>query len=156
MATEHRLFSVEYGEAFHNVDEWVAKWTTHFGQEAVEEMTPLLESTKKQLLEYFEHKRKIFQLPIDLSVGTEFQQLVWMGLLAIPYGSTMSYKQLAKGIGCPRAIRAAANANGRNPLAIIVPCHRVIYANGQLGGYSSGIEKKQFLLQLEQNKNQND
>ena len=81
--------------------------------------------------------------------GTEFQKRVWKALCDIPYGETRSYKQIAQAIGNPKAVRAVGMANNKNPLLVIVPCHRVIGANGQLVGYASGLEKKRFLLQLE-------
>lgn len=106
--------------------------------------------TKAQLDDYFQGKRQHFEIPLDLSSGTPFQQKVWQELLKIPYGQTISYAQLAKNIGQPTAYRAVANANGRNPISLIVPCHRVIASNGGLGGYTGGLEIKQQLLDLEQ------
>ncbi|MBQ6648147.1 MAG: methylated-DNA--[Muribaculaceae bacterium] len=110
--------------------------------------TPLLENCVKQLEEYFAGKRRSFSLPMHL-VGTEFQQKVWHALMSIPYGETISYKEESQRVGHEKAIRAVAQANGANPLPIVIPCHRVINANGNLGGYSSGVDKKQFLLNLE-------
>ena len=110
--------------------------------------TPLLENCAKQLEEYFAGKRRCFSLPMNL-VGTEFQQKVWHALMSIPYGETISYKEESQRVGNEKAIRAVAQANGANPLSIVIPCHRVINANGNLGGYSSGVDKKQFLLNLE-------
>ena len=110
--------------------------------------TPLLENCVKQLEEYFTGKRRSFSLPMHL-VGTEFQQKVWHALMSIPYGETISYKEESQRVGNEKAIRAVAQANGANPLPIVIPCHRVINANGNLGGYSSGVDKKQFLLNLE-------
>ena len=110
--------------------------------------TPLLENCVKQLEEYFAGKRRSFSLPMHL-VGTEFQQKVWHALMSIPYGETISYKEESQRVGNEKAIRAVAQANGANPLPIVIPCHRVINANGNLGGYSSGVDKKQFLLNLE-------
>ena len=110
--------------------------------------TPLLENCAKQLEEYFAGKRRCFSRPMNL-VGTEFQQKVWHALMSIPYGETISYKEESQRVGNEKAIRAVAQANGANPLPIVIPCHRVINANGNLGGYSSGVDKKQFLLNLE-------
>ena len=110
--------------------------------------TPLLENCAKQLEEYFAGKRRCFSLPMNL-VGTEFQQKVWHALMSIPYGETISYKEESQRVGNEKAIRAVAQANGANPLPIVIPCHRVINANVNLGGYSSGVDKKQFLLNLE-------
>ncbi|MGB8166504.1 MAG: methylated-DNA--[protein]-cysteine S-methyltransferase [Chthoniobacteraceae bacterium] len=101
-----------------------------------------------QLEEYFAGERREFSLPLAAE-GTDFQRGVWSGLAAIPYGVTLSYGQLAQAIGRPRAIRAVGLANGRNPISIIVPCHRVIGANGTLTGYGGGMERKRFLLDLE-------
>ncbi|HYH03913.1 MAG TPA: methylated-DNA--[protein]-cysteine S-methyltransferase [Bacillota bacterium] len=101
-----------------------------------------------QLRYYFEKKLHTFKLPLDCQ-GTVFQQAVWQGLQQIPYGATWSYRQLAEAIGNPGAVRAVGNANGANPVPLIIPCHRVIRSNGTLGGYSQGIAIKQALLKLE-------
>jgi methylated-DNA-[protein]-cysteine S-methyltransferase len=101
-----------------------------------------------QLDEYFAGQRKKFELNLR-PVGTEFQRSVWQELQAIPYGQTASYKEVASRLGQPRAMRAVGNANGRNPIAIIVPCHRVLAHDGSLGGYSSGLDIKRWLLQHE-------
>lgn len=106
--------------------------------------TPVL----TQLKEYFDQKRKDFDLPIDLT-GTPFQQLVYRQLCQIPYGTVASYKQIAEAIGAPKAVRAVGGANNKNPIPIIVPCHRVIGANGSLVGYGGGLEIKKILLKLE-------
>lgn len=110
--------------------------------------TTLLNLAEVQLLEYFNGKRKEFSLPLHLE-GTEFQKKVWEALQMIPYGRTKTYGQIAKEIGSDRAVRAVGNANHNNPVAIVVPCHRVIGANGKLTGYASGLDKKEFLLKLE-------
>lgn len=101
-----------------------------------------------QLEEYFAAKRRDFDLPLAPS-GTEFQRSVWQGLLDIPYGETFGYAQLAAAVGRPRASRAVGAANGKNPISIIIPCHRVIGADGSLTGYAWGEEKKRILLDLE-------
>jgi methylated-DNA-[protein]-cysteine S-methyltransferase len=103
---------------------------------------------RTQLAEYFEGDRATFDLPIELE-GTPFQRLVWRALLEIPYGETVTYGQLARRIGRPTASRAVGAANGRNPISVIVPCHRVVGADGALTGYGGGIERKRFLLELE-------
>lgn len=103
---------------------------------------------KQQLSEYFNSQRQTFDLPLD-SHGTKFQRQVWQGLLTIPYGQVASYSDLAKHISNPKAVRAVGAANGKNPISIIVPCHRVIGANGTLTGYAGGLERKQWLLQHE-------
>ncbi len=110
--------------------------------------TPLLERVCAQLGEYFAGTRNAFDLPLAMS-GTPFQQTVWRALLTIPYGQTWSYKQLAEAIGQPSAVRAVALANGANRIAILIPCHRVIGADGSLTGYGGGLWRKQRLLDLE-------
>jgi len=110
--------------------------------------TPLIKKTAAQLEEYFDGKRKVFDIPLFLK-GTAFQQAVWKALLRIPYGETKSYKEVATMAGNAAACRAAGMANNRNPVAIIVPCHRVIGADGSLTGYGGGLDKKQYLLDLE-------
>jgi methylated-DNA-[protein]-cysteine S-methyltransferase len=102
----------------------------------------------EQLDEYFAGSRTQFDLPLG-PVGTEFQQRVWRALLAIPYGQTVAYGQIASQIGSPAASRAVGLANGRNPIGIIVPCHRVVGSTGHLTGYGGGLERKQFLLDFE-------
>lgn len=109
----------------------------------------LLLSTIQQLDEYFARQRKTFDIALDLSLGTPFQQKVWQALLKIPYGETISYAQLASSIGQPTAYRAVANANGKNPISLIVPCHRVIASDGGLGGYTGGLDIKKQLLAIE-------
>ena len=99
---------------------------------------------------YFDGKLKYFDYPLDLQLGTQFQQKVWKKLITIPYGETRSYKWLATSIKNPHATRAVGNANGKNPLSIIIPCHRVVRENGELGGYTGGTNIKNFLLKLEQ------
>ncbi|UXR66064.1 methylated-DNA--[protein]-cysteine S-methyltransferase [Bdellovibrio bacteriovorus] len=109
----------------------------------------ILRQTESQLQEYLQGQRRKFDLPLDLK-GTEFQKKVWKELLKIPYGKTTSYKQLATVLGSPQASRAVGTANGKNPVCIVVPCHRVINTDGGLGGYSGGLKIKSQLLQLEQ------
>ena len=103
----------------------------------------------KQFEDYFKGQLKSFKFPLDLRLGTLFQQKVWKALLTIPYGTTRSYKWLAQSIKNPNSARAVGNANGQNPLSIIIPCHRVIRENGELGGYTGGIQVKRNLLELE-------
>jgi methylated-DNA-[protein]-cysteine S-methyltransferase len=109
---------------------------------------PVLLETERQLGEYFSGKRKSFSIALDMR-GTPFQKDVWEALLAIPFGETRSYGQLAKQLGNPRATRAVGAANGRNPVSIIVPCHRVIGSSGKLTGLAGGLEVKARLLSLE-------
>ncbi|MGJ8548513.1 methylated-DNA--[protein]-cysteine S-methyltransferase [Winogradskyella wichelsiae] len=113
-----------------------------------------LENCVNQLQDYFEGHRKTFNLNLHLE-GTEFQKKVWKLLQNIPPGKTISYLQLSKQLGDPKAIRAVANANGKNPLWIIIPCHRVIGSDGSLTGYAGGLHRKQWLLNHEsENKQQ--
>lgn len=111
---------------------------------------PVLLETEKQLNEYFNGKRKKFTLPIKFSIGTNFQKNVWKALIAIPYGQTISYSEMAKKIGSPKACRAVGAASSKNPISIIAPCHRVIGKNGSLTGFAGGLKCKDFLLRLEQ------
>jgi methylated-DNA-[protein]-cysteine S-methyltransferase len=110
---------------------------------------PVLVETERQLREYFAGKRKTFSVALDMR-GTRFQKDVWEALLAIPFGETRSYGQLAIQLGNPRATRAVGAANGRNPISIIVPCHRVIGSSGKLTGFAGGLHTKAHLLNLEQ------
>ena len=110
----------------------------------------ILQMACKQLDEYFQGKRQVFDLPLSTQ-GTAFQQKVWEELQRIPYGKTISYAQLAQSVNHPKACRAAGSANGKNPIAIIIPCHRVINAGGGLGGYAYGLKVKKQLLELEGN-----
>jgi methylated-DNA-[protein]-cysteine S-methyltransferase len=105
-------------------------------------------AVRRQLAEYFAGTRQHFDVPLKLG-GTPFQKRVWQELQRIPFGETISYAQLAARVGKPAAARAVGHANGRNPVAIIVPCHRVIGANGKLTGYASGTDKKEWLLSWE-------
>lgn len=110
--------------------------------------TPLLKKTALQIKEYFGGKRKKFTIPLAMH-GTEFQMAVWQALQNIPYGETCSYKDIAVQTGRPKAVRAVGMANHRNPVSIIVPCHRVIGSNGKLVGYGGGLPLKKYLLDLE-------
>jgi methylated-DNA-[protein]-cysteine S-methyltransferase len=110
----------------------------------------VLLETERQLGEYFEGKRKTFSIALDMR-GTPFQRSVWEALLAIPFGETRSYGQLAKQLGNPQAVRAVGAANGRNPVSIIVPCHRVIGSTGKLTGFAGGLNTKAHLIGLEEN-----
>ena len=114
----------------------------------IEQETPLIKDALLQLSEYLRGERKKFDIPFRMR-GTEFQIQVWKVLQNIPYGETRSYKQIAEAIGNPKAVRAIGMANNRNPLLIVIPCHRVIGKDGSLVGYGEGIEMKEFLLRLE-------
>lgn len=115
---------------------------------AVRGTNQVIERTRKQLDAYFAGKRTDFDLPLGAE-GTAFQKKVWRALTRIPYGATRSYGEIAQAIGAPSASRAVGAANGRNPIPVIVPCHRVIGASGALTGFGGGMERKRFLLALE-------
>jgi methylated-DNA-[protein]-cysteine S-methyltransferase len=110
---------------------------------------PVLQKTARALQAYFAGQPLVLDVPLDLQTGTPFQQAVWQALLRIPQGSTTSYGALSASIGKPSAVRAVGSAVGRNPVSILVPCHRVVGANGSLTGYAGGLERKTALLQLE-------
>ena len=116
--------------------------------EAEENGHPVLVETERQLEEYFAGRRKQFALKMDVS-GTAFQRKVWNALLTIPFGETRSYRQIAEQIGNPRAVRAVGAANGRNPLSIVAPCHRVVGSTGALTGFAGGLDVKARLLAFE-------
>ena len=118
------------------------------GLRIVEQETEVLAEAQRQLEEYFDGKRFEFDLPLAFE-GTTFQQQAWQALREIPYGETHSYQQQAERLGDARFARAVGHANGRNPISIIVPCHRVLGKNGKLTGFASGVDKKAKLLELE-------
>ncbi|MFK8136986.1 MAG: methylated-DNA--[protein]-cysteine S-methyltransferase [Bdellovibrionales bacterium] len=113
-----------------------------------EEVHQLFSKTEKELSDYFLKKRKVFTIPLELE-GTVFQKQVWAELLNIAYGEVLSYSDVCKKIGRPNAVRALGTANSKNPVSIIVPCHRVIRSDGQLSGYAGGVDTKKLLLDLE-------
>ncbi len=115
----------------------------------IDGITPVITQTCMQLDEYFAGRRSVFSIPLQL-FGTPFQQQVWRILQTVGYGETISYAEEAARLGRPTAYRAVANANGANPISIIIPCHRIIASNQKLGGYGGGLDKKRFLLRLEQ------
>ncbi len=108
----------------------------------------LIQIIQNQMNEYFDNMRKQFDFPLSIT-GTTFQKQVWTALSKLPYGKTLSYSELANQIGKPKAVRAVANAVAANKLAIVIPCHRIIGANGTLTGYAGGLKRKKFLLNLE-------
>lgn len=120
--------------------------------EDVENSHPVLQLAAEELQAFFEGQLEAFSTPLAPfdSLGTHFQAEVWRALLTIPYGQTLSYGEIAESIGKPKAVRAVGAANGKNPLSIFVPCHRVIGKSGKLTGYAGGIEQKKILLELEQ------
>ncbi len=127
----------------------VASITLLDNEEAFSEVIPeALKEAVDQLQEYFDGSRKTFSFEMNPQ-GTEFQKKVWMGLLDIPYSKTLSYLEFSKILGDVKAIRAVASANGRNPIAIAIPCHRVIGSDGSLTGYASGLHRKKWLLDHE-------
>lgn len=140
VATDRGLAGVWFDAQRHFPD--MTGWQTN-------DTHPLLVEAIAQLHAYFEGRRQHFDLPLDLSHGTAFQQSVWQALLAIPAGATTSYGQLSAGIGKPAAVRAVGAAVGRNPISVIVPCHRVLGSDGSLTGYAGGLERKSALLTLE-------
>lgn len=117
-------------------------------EDGVEAVSPLLDETVRQLEQFFTGTRRAFDLPLA-PMGTEFQRAVWSALAQIPYGSVCSYRDLAERVGRPKGCRAVGQANSRNPLPFVLPCHRVIAADGSLGGYSLGLGLKLWLLELE-------
>ena len=123
-------------------DERMQGWTVNASHD-------LLQSATKQLRAYFAEETDSFDLPLDLTAGTAFQQLVWQALLKVPSGQTQTYGDLARLLDKPNAVRAVGAAVGRNPVSIIVPCHRILGAGGQLTGYAGGLWRKQALLKLE-------
>ncbi len=133
------------GRSRSDLEAWLAR---HAGQEELEENPDALAPAVAQLREYFSRLRRRFDLPLDLR-GTPFQRRVWEELRSIPYGETVSYAEVARRIGNPKAIRAVGQAVGANPVPIIVPCHRVVGADGSLVGYGGGLEIKTALLRLE-------
>ena len=120
----------------------------HLGDMVEDKHYPVLRETSRQLQDYFNGSLTQFAVPLDF-VGTEFQKKVWAALLTIPFGKTRSYAEIAKQVGSPKAVRAVGAANGKNPISIIVPCHRVIGSNGKLTGFVGGLEAKACLLGIE-------
>ncbi len=117
-------------------------------EEAATPWHPVLDQVRRELDEYFAGQRRSFEVPLRHQ-GTAFQERVWIALRKIEYGQTVSYLEQARSVGDEKAVRAVAQANGQNPIAILIPCHRVVNADGSLGGYGGGLLRKQFLLDLE-------
>lgn len=120
----------------------------HLGAMERNDTHPVLKETARQLQQYFAGSLKQFSVPLDFT-GTEFQKKVWAALLTIPFGETRNYADIAKQVGNPKAVRAVGTANGKNPISIIAPCHRVIGSNGKLTGFAGGLEAKECLLAIE-------
>ena len=151
-----RLYFAYYGSPIGIIkicsdDTFIVSCSFVENKEIETEMPKILEKALKQIDEYFQKKRTSFDLLLAPK-GTEFQQQVWLGLLKIQYGETISYKELASRISKENAIRAVGNANGKNPISIIIPCHRVIGSDGKLVGYGGGMERKLWLLNFEKEK----
>ncbi len=140
-------YTSKIGKIYIQADEtWL--YRVSFFPITVTKINPIIQETIKQLDEYFSEVRKTFDLPLN-PIGTQFQKKVWNELLNISYGKVKTYKDIAIAIGNPNAARAVGNANNKNPIAIIIPCHRVIGSNGNLIGYAGGLDIKQQLLWLE-------
>ena len=146
--------AISDGKSLIGLDFWGSKNLTLASPEqaADQEIPAILAITKAQVLEYFAGERKEFTIPLD-PPGTETQKRIWSALLDIPYGQTITYGKQAERLGMENGQRAVGMINGQNPIAIIVPCHRVIASTGKLQGYAGGLEKKRFLLDLEQGPN---
>jgi len=147
IASTDKLLLLEF-KSRKELDEELLELKKKYEVESIDNSNQLLDSLESELMEYFNGKRQKFNTPIELD-GTEFQIKVWSELLLVPYGETRTYLDQARSLGDEKAIRAMASANGKNRLAIIVPCHRIIGSDGSLTGYAGGIEKKRFLLNLE-------
>lgn len=151
MSYYNRLISTPIGEMIAECDEFTITYLDFADEEEIEDGNsnhPILLQLEQELGEYFAKKRRYFAVPLSPN-GTLFQKNVWDTLLKIPYGTTISYADEAKIFGNPKATRAVANANSKNPISIIIPCHRVIASDGSLGGYSGGLWRKEFLLSHE-------
>lgn len=143
------LLLVSNGEALTDLHMTAGRYVPMISQDWVRDRTrPLFTQTKRELDAYFQGKLRTFTMPLAPS-GTDFQKRAWIALTKIPYGETRTYGQQAQIVGQPSAVRAIGAANGKNPIGIIVPCHRVIGANGTLTGYAGGLHNKEFLLKLE-------
>ena len=140
-AEEDGLCALQTADSFH-------RYLNDIERPLEDNKNPILLRAKSQLQEYFDGTRQDFDLPLSWQ-GTNFQNQVWSALCQIPFGEIRSYQEQAKFIGNPKAVRAVGAANGKNPIAIVVPCHRVIGSNGSLTGYAGGLAMKRFLLDLE-------
>jgi len=147
--SDEGLYLLEFNDR-KKYDRQINSLKKYFNSEITKGNHPLLAEVQTQINEYFQGKRKEFTILLKFS-GTEFQKNVWKELLKIPYGKTASYSDIAKKIKNPKAVRAVANANAANKIAIIIPCHRVIGSDGSLTGYAAGLDKKKFLLKIENN-----
>ncbi len=151
-----KTIRIDFG-AMEDIEESVYKWAYRYFDKPTFMKSPesVLQATT-ELNRYFHHEIQTFSIELEF-YGTPFQKAVWQALYNfIPYGTTKSYKDIANKIGNPKAVRAVGGAVNKNPLSIVVPCHRVIGANGQMVGYNGGLDKKEFLLNHENNDNRND
>ncbi|BAS26250.1 cysteine methyltransferase [Limnochorda pilosa] len=146
-ATAQGLCLLEFGSE-HEVEEQAGRVQQLFGAPPVEGPNPHLETLQEELARYFAGQLREFSLPLVYS-GTPFQRQVWDQLRRIPYGETRSYEDIAIAVRNPKAVRAVGRANGLNPIAIVIPCHRVVNKSGRLGGYGGGLGRKEYLLRLE-------
>ena len=152
IADHEKLYLLEFTTR-KNLEKQIDKLTINQKTDITSGETSVTRSIKNELERYFKNELREFQTPVYLQ-GTDFQHIVWQALQRIPFGQTRSYAELAQAIGQPKAYRAVARANSTNRLAIIIPCHRIINQNGNLGGYAGGITRKQSLLQHEKTQNE--
>lgn len=149
LSDDEAMLRMDYGK-MSDLEEKYTKWADRFFTNPIfEELTDGMDQLKEEIVAYFHNNQQTFTVPIKL-YGTPFQKMVWQALMnAIPYGETRTYKDIALAIGKEKAVRAVGGAVNKNPISIIVPCHRVIGSNGKLVGYNGGIDKKEYLLSLE-------
>ncbi|MCQ3806852.1 MAG: methylated-DNA--[protein]-cysteine S-methyltransferase [Acidimicrobiaceae bacterium] len=148
-----RLVATDEGLSRLLFDQQVGEHPDLAGDSAESDDHPVLATATAQLAEYFAGERREFDIPLDLT-GTEFQRAAWSALAGVPFGETRSYRQQAEAIGRPRAVRAIGAANGRNPVPIVLPCHRIVGSDGSLTGYGGGLRIKEYLLNHEQAQSQ--
>ena len=148
-----RLVATDQGLSHLLFDQQVGEGLESDGDEVEADDHPVLAAATTQLAEYFAGRRQEFDIPLDLT-GTEFQRAAWSALASVPFGETRSYRQQAEAIGRPKAVRAIGAANGRNPVPIVLPCHRIVGSDGSLTGYGGGLPIKEYLLNHEQAQSQ--
>ena len=148
-----RLVATDQGLSHLLFDQQVGEDLESDGDEVEADDHPVLAAATAQLAEYFAGRRQEFDIPLDLT-GTEFQRAAWSALASVPFGETRSYRQQAEAIGRPKAVRAVGAANGRNPVPIVLPCHRIVGSDGSLTGYGGGLPIKEYLLNHEQAQSQ--
>ena len=148
-----RLVATDQGLSHLLFDQQVGEDLESDGDEVEADDHPVLAAATAQLAEYFAGRRQEFDIPLDLS-GTEFQRAAWSALANVPFGETRSYRQQAEAIGRPKAVRAIGAANGKNPVPIVLPCHRIVGSDGSLTGYGGGLPIKEYLLNHEQAQSQ--